>query len=248
MMNTLKLIDQGSPQLPQISAIEEALKLAQFVTKGDIFPQWKGRTHDAAVAILFGQSLGLSWGNSLLNIAVINGRPTVYGDALLGLCKKSPVWEDIDEKVDENTMVATCKVKRKGQTQQVRTYSIKDAERAGLLKKDNWIKNTPRMLQMRARAFALRDVFPDILQGLGCAEEVQDYPDSAKPKMVSKSDTNIVSFPASATLEMQPQSKTSLNLMKERLDEQRQHQKVRGIEAVERLKTLMPALQNGKGK
>jgi hypothetical protein len=240
---------------PSSRGIDEVFKLAEFISKGDFFPAWKNRSHDAAVAILFGQSLGLSWGHSLLNISVISGRPTVWGDAMLALCKQSPVWEDFDEDFDEKTMTAICMVKRKGQKEQIRIFSQEDAERAGLWgkvgysgKPTPWVFYPKRMLQMRARAFALRDVFPDVLQGLGCAEEVMDYPDSAKPKMVSKSDTNIVSFPASATLEMQPQSKTSLNLMRERLDEQRQHQKVKGIEAVERLKTLMPVLQNGKGK
>jgi hypothetical protein len=31
------------------------------------------------------------------------------------------------------------------------------------------------MLQMRARGFALRDAFPDVLRGLVTAEEAQDY-------------------------------------------------------------------------
>ena len=32
------------------------------------------------------------------------------------------------------------------------------------------------MRQMRARSFALRDVFPDVLRGMPMAEEVQDIP------------------------------------------------------------------------
>jgi len=35
---------------------------------------------------------------------------------------------------------------------------------------------------MRARGFALRDAFPDVLKGLITAEEAQDFPDEAKPK------------------------------------------------------------------
>jgi hypothetical protein len=37
------------------------------------------------------------------------------------------------------------------------------------------------MMQMRARGFALRDAFPDVLKGMITAEEAQDYPDEAKP-------------------------------------------------------------------
>ncbi len=289
-------IDRSSP-----GTIDEVFKLADFIAKSDFFPAWKNKPHDAAVAILFGQSLGLSWGHSLLNIAVINGRPTVWGDAMLALCKQSPLWEDFDEDFDEKTMTAFCLVKRKGQTEQMRTFSQKDAERAGLLKKDNWVKYTPRMLQMRARSFALRDVFPDVLQGLGCTEEVQDYPDSAKPRIGSNVDTNVVSFPASVlpaievlpqkqqaveihreapqpksvqagmthpkksspelkqfvdnlakfnkggVVQTQSQSKTAFHLMRERLEEQKRHEQIKGIEALKRLKHLKPTFQSQKG-
>jgi hypothetical protein len=42
------------------------------------------------------------------------------------------------------------------------------------------------MMQMRARGFALRDAFPDVLKGMITAEEAQDYPDDAKPVPVAK--------------------------------------------------------------
>jgi hypothetical protein len=272
--------------IPPLGEMDTVFKLAQFVAQSGFFPAWKGKPHDAAVAILFGQSVRLSWGHSLLNIAVINGRPTVWGDAMLALCKKAPTFEYCHETFDEQTMTAFCAVKRKGEKEQVRTFSQKDAQQAGLWgKKDNWIKYPRRMLQMRARAFALRDVFPDVLHGLGCTEEVQDYPDSAKTKMGSNIDANIVPFPPAvetlpkqaeeevlthtpqkeASPELQQfvdslakfnkgdviqtpmQPKTAFTLMRERLDEQRHHQQQKGIDAVERLKTLMPALQQGKG-
>jgi hypothetical protein len=42
------------------------------------------------------------------------------------------------------------------------------------------------MMQMRARGFALRDAFPDVLKGMITAEEAQDYPDEAKPVPMAK--------------------------------------------------------------
>jgi len=287
-LHTTLPLDRSSPR-----TIDEVFKLADFISKSDFFPAWKNKPHDAAVAILFGQSLGLSWGHSLLNIAVINGRPTVWGDAMLALCMKSPFWEDFDEDFDERTMTATCLVKRMGKKEKMYTFSLEDAKTAKLLGKDNWIKYPKRMLQMRARSFALRGAFPDVLEGLGCTEEVIDYPDSAKPKAGSKSESNVVSFPASTmpdpevlhktqqlaevrhkapqtksvqasmthpkesspelkqfvenlakfnkggVVQTQSQPKTAFDLMRERLDEQRQHQKQKGMDAVERLKTLI---------
>ena len=52
-----------------------------------------------------------------------------------------------------------------------------DAKAAGLLGKQGpWTQYPKRMRQMRARAFAVRDVFPDVLKGLPVAEEVMDTP------------------------------------------------------------------------
>ena len=48
-------------------------------------------------------------------------------------------------------------------------------------KQGPWTQYPKRMRQMRARAFALRDVFADILKGMPIAEELQDYPVSDRP-------------------------------------------------------------------
>ena len=57
----------------------------------------------------------------------------------------------------------------------VREFSMQDAKQAGLTGKQGpWSQYPRRMLQMRARAFALRDVFADVLRGVHVAEEAQD--------------------------------------------------------------------------
>jgi hypothetical protein len=73
--------------------------------------------------------------------------------------------------------------KRKNRKPVVAKFSVEDAKRAGLWGKQGpWSAYPKRMMQMRARGFALRDAFPDVLKGLISAEEAQDYPDEAKPR------------------------------------------------------------------
>jgi hypothetical protein len=110
------------------------------------------------------------------NIAVINGRPSLWGDALLALCKASPVCEYILEECDGQ--VAVCTAKRRGDPAPVvREFSMEDAKRAGLAGKQGpWTQYPKRMLQMRARGYCLRDAFPDVLKGMAVAEEEQDKP------------------------------------------------------------------------
>jgi hypothetical protein len=66
---------------------------------------------------------------------------------------------------------------RRGQPPERRTFSVADAKRAKLwFKAGPWTTYPDRMLQMRARGFAIRDTFPDALRGVIIAEEAQDHP------------------------------------------------------------------------
>jgi hypothetical protein len=132
------------------------------------------------LAIQHGSEVGLSPMQSLQSIAVINGRPCVWGDAAIALVKASPVCEFVWETVegDGDQMVAMCQAKRRGYEKATTvTFSVADAKKAGLWGKTGpWQQYPKRMLQLRARGFALRDAFPDVLRGLITAEEAQDYP------------------------------------------------------------------------
>lgn len=131
------------------------------------------------VAIQMGAEVGLPPMTALKNIAVIKGRPTIWGDALLALAYRHGLVEDFKEKLSGtgDAMVATCTTKRVGiATPYVRTFSVADAKQAGLWGQAGpWSTHPKRMLQMRARAFALRDAYPDALGGFQLAEEVSDY-------------------------------------------------------------------------
>lgn len=156
--------------------IDEALRFADYLSKSTIVPKdFANNPGNILVAIQWGMELGLQPMQAMQNIAVINGRPSLWGDAVIALARSSPLCEYIYESDDGET--ATCRVKRRGEEEQVRTFSVTDAKLAGLVGKSGpWSQYPKRMRQMRARAFALRDVFPDVLKGMPMAEEVQDIP------------------------------------------------------------------------
>jgi hypothetical protein len=156
--------------------LEEGLRLAALLAKSTLVPKdFQGNPGNVMIAIQMGMEIGLPPMQALQSIAVINGRPSLWGDGLLAVCMSSPAFEWIDEPPVQND-TATCTVKRRGwPTPVARTFSIEDAKKAGLWGKAGpWQTYPSRMLRMRARAFALRDVFPDILRGLSCAEEQAD--------------------------------------------------------------------------
>ena len=155
---------------------EQALTFSNYLADSDLVPKdFKGKPANCLIAMQWGAEIGLKPLQALQNLAIINGRPALWGDAVIALVRGSPLCEYVVETDDGHT--ATCKVKRRGEPEQVRTFSMDDAKRANLTGKQGpWTQYAPRMRQMRARAFALRDVFPDVLRGLPVAEEVMDTP------------------------------------------------------------------------
>jgi hypothetical protein len=141
---------------------------------------FRGKPESCMLAIQHGSEVGLSPMQSLQSIAVINGRPTIWGDAALALVQSSPVCEYVREftEGEGEALVAVCEAKRRGYPQPtVVRFSMADAKRAGLAGKSGpWSQYPARMLTLRARGFALRNAFADALRGLITAEEAQDYP------------------------------------------------------------------------
>ncbi|NMF98425.1 recombinase RecT [Aromatoleum toluolicum] len=156
--------------------IDEALRFADMLASSVLVPKdYVGKPGNCLVAIQWGMELGLQPMQAMQSIAVINGRPSLWGDAMLGLVKSHPAFEWIKEECDGN--VATCTLKRRGEPEVSQTFTMEDAKRAGLTGKQGpWTQYPKRMLQMRARGFALRDAFPDALRGLISSEEARDLP------------------------------------------------------------------------
>ncbi|NBW22199.1 MAG: hypothetical protein EBR82_81035, partial [Caulobacteraceae bacterium] len=86
-----------------------------------------------------------------------------------GLCGKFKEW------VTEDGSAAYCQSWRDG-SEYTQYFTMQEAEKAGLTsKKGPWQEYPRRQLQMRARSWHLRDTYPDVLCGLGIAEEAIDY-------------------------------------------------------------------------
>ena len=161
------------------SSLQEAIHLAEMLANSGMVPkQYINNPQATLVAMMMGQEIGLNPIQSLQNIAVINGKPSIYADALLALVQNHPAFGGIEEEMDEANMTAYCTVWRKGdQKKHTQSFSQKDAHTASLWGKQGpWTQYPKRMLMWRARGFALRDKFADALGGLITVEEARDYP------------------------------------------------------------------------
>ena len=160
--------------------MDDAYRLAKAICQARMAPKGLDTPEACMIAIMHGLEIGLTPMIALQRIAIVNGRPTLWGDGAMALVRSSGLCEWVRETItgDGDNRIATCEVKRRGEPDPVaRIFSVADAKKAGLWGKSGpWQQYPERMLQMRARAFALRDVFADALGGMYLREEIDDAP------------------------------------------------------------------------
>lgn len=160
--------------------MSEVYAFAKTVAASDLAPKdYRGKPDNVLVAIQLGSEVGLSPMQALQNIAVINGRPSIWGDAQLALVRAHPSVLGYSESWDDKTQTWTCTLRRMSRDGQVETtvgeFSMADAIKARLANKQGpWSEYPKRMIKMRARSWCLRDGAADILKGLAQGEEAQD--------------------------------------------------------------------------
>lgn len=171
---------------------DDVWRMSQMIAESDLAPKdYKGKPGNVMIAWQTGVELGItSPMQAIQNIAVINGRPTLWGDMMLAICRAAPAWSEADfqEWIEGEGMAMTahCTVRRRPNGNVAHyTFSAQDAQDASLLSKQGpWQQYKKRMLQMRARSFALRDTFTPELKGIRMAEEERDITpeaDTANP-------------------------------------------------------------------
>jgi len=190
----------------QLNTLPDLQEFCAVLAKTDMVPKaYKDKPGDILVAMLHGQEVGLPHLQALQSIAVVNGIPSIFGDAALAMVRASGKLEDFDEWIEvngerqegpfpilkwaseEKDIVAFCRSKRSGMSRErITTFSVDDAKRAKLWEKKGhngfetpWCTVPQRMLMWRARGWNLRDQFGDVLKGLSIYEEAMDIDTTA---------------------------------------------------------------------
>ena len=133
--------------------------------KSNFLPSTIKTPEQAMMIILKGRELGVPPIQALSQISVINGKPTMSAELMLSQIMRLHPRTKISfpERTNEKCSV---KVQRYGCDPSVFTYTIGDAEKAGLLGKDSWRKYPRAMLHARVVSEMARSIFPDAISGV----------------------------------------------------------------------------------
>lgn len=157
---------------------QEAFQIAENLANSSMIPKsFIGKPNDIVVCMAYGAELGLQPLQSLQNIAVINGNPSLWGDAMRALVLNSHDLVTLEEWNEGD--VFYCRIVRKsrlgGEISITKSFGDAEAQKANLLGKQGpWKQYPDRMKQMRAFGFAARDAYADRLRGFITREEAED--------------------------------------------------------------------------
>ncbi len=174
----LTLTDQGFRLAMEASSLEALYKLATTLARvglcGVATPE------EALARLLCGRELGLTAMQSMRGVHIIEGRPSLAAGLKEAICLAHPSVCEEFELVHTDDKKATYRVKRAGRQAKEYSFTIEDAQRAGLVdrgkdpKQNNWNKYPQRMLQARAKGLAADVEFGDLLFGFATREELED--------------------------------------------------------------------------
>jgi hypothetical protein len=184
---------QATPNAPaaRVSALliptsyDEMYRLAKTMHVSNMFALHS--PEQAMVVLMTGLELGFSPAQAFRGIHVIKGKPTLSADMMVAVCKSRADICHYFRVVESTDQQAVYQTHRVGEAEPTtNTFSLGDAERAGLLRgNENYQKYGPQMLRARAASGLARMVYPDLMLGLYTPDEIESTPPPARPAPVN---------------------------------------------------------------
>lgn len=162
---------------PQLKTVADAWSVGQMYYNAKMVPKGVTSAAQLMIILMAGAELGLGPTAALRNIASFNGAALLHSDGPMMLVSRSGKLEwqrsGYGGEPGKDSYTAWFEAKRRDQETPVRReFSISMAKKAGLWGKSGpWSQYPDRMQFVRARAFVLRDLFGDVLGGIGILEE-----------------------------------------------------------------------------
>jgi hypothetical protein len=201
------------------TTLAQVQKLADVVAASGLYGVRS--PEEAMIRLMTGMELGLSAMQSIRGVYVIETqgirRPTMAADMLVGVVKMRGDVCVYFRLIESTDSVATYETQRRGDPQPVKmSYTIQQANAAGLTGKGTWKAHPAAMLRARASSALARAVYQDLVNGLYDPDEIDDAPRAP----AARASAAVVSAVVEATAQEaeQPRDPSALGALYERLD------------------------------
>lgn len=152
-------------------SVDSHLRLAAELLKSGFLPTAIRTPQQALAIILSGKELGIGPMESLRQINIIQGKPTMSAQLMLalGYRRVKGFSCNVTTSTDKECV---AEFRREGNVVYTSRFSTEDAKAMQLIGKDNWNKQPATMLRWRCISAGLRVVCPDAIAGLYTPEEL----------------------------------------------------------------------------
>ena len=146
--------------------IDETIQIGKILAQSGFFNDTR-EAAQAVAKILAGQEIGFGPMAAMTGIHIVKGKVTLSANLLAAAVKRSGKYDYIVRQIND-TMCKLAFVELRGDAPVElgeSTFTIEDAEQAGLVNGDNWKKYKRNMLFARAMSNGQKWYCPDILGG-----------------------------------------------------------------------------------
>lgn len=164
-MSELVIANPSASELDVIERQADALARSSIVP-----PDYRGKPANIIAAALMGRSFGWDATTSMRMVTVISGTAGLKPEAMLALIRQRGHHVTIEAHADGRGVTVHGKRADNGDTASS-SFTVADAERAGLTRSSAWKSYPVDMCQWRAVARLARSLFGDVVLGAGYVAE-----------------------------------------------------------------------------
>ena len=193
--------DETTPTAVSIyepKTVDQSMWLAKTIAESGMAPAGMDTPQKLIVAMINGAGLGLSAMQSIQNIHVIKGKPTLSADLMGAITRSSRACLYLRETVATTERVTMTTARTDDPDHEfTRTWTLEDAKRAGLAGSSTWRSYPRQMLRARCLSEICRAVFPEVVGGFYVPHEL-DASRSPEPQIASTPEADAEPPPAPA--------------------------------------------------
>lgn len=159
------------PTTPSTNELDVLIRQAELLAKASIIPKdYQRNPGNVVAAALMGRAFGWDAMTSMRMVTVIQGTASLKPEAQLALIRQRGHSVKIEQHKDGQGVTVHGKRADTGDTAST-TFTLADADRAGLLRNGTWKAYPLDMCQWRAISRLSRSLFGDVVLGAGYAPE-----------------------------------------------------------------------------